>query len=250
MAPITREAEAGCTRLRLSNGTANVLTIDVVAALSEALRDAGRDGSAVMLCGGERFFCNGLDLAWALTRTSAQMRAMFLALGDLVLQMLTLPVPIVGVARGHAVGAGKTLLTACDLRFGATGRVLLGVPEILLGVPNPWFADRLLHAIAGDAAASDLIYSGRLITAEQALPLGIVQHVAEKAEVEAAAWARTAAMAVLPRAAFAECKAMRTERLCAEIRAGLGARTDRLIAIWSLPETQARLQAAAAKLAT
>jgi len=94
-----------------------------------------------------------------LTRNADEMRAMFLSLGELVLQMLSTPVPVVGAMKGHAIGAAKTLFSACDVRYAASGRVLIGVPEILLGVPNPYFADQLLRHIAGDAAASELIVS-------------------------------------------------------------------------------------------
>lgn len=202
----------------------------------------------MLLCGGEKFFCNGLDLAWALAQPPEGMRAMFLALGDLVLGMLAAPVPIVGAMRGHAIGAGKTLFAACDIRFAATGRALIGVPEIRLGVPNPFFADRLLRFIAGDAVASELIYSGRLIPVEEALACGLVHRLADKALVEEEAWARTRELAALPRAAFVESKSMRTARLCAEVRAELPARTDRLIEIWGQPGTQDILRATAARL--
>ena len=49
------------------------------------------------------------------------------------------------------------LLLACDYRYGSRGRVLIGKPEMLIGVPNPYFADQLLRFVAGDFIASDLI---------------------------------------------------------------------------------------------
>lgn len=67
------------------------------------------------------------------------MRQMFLTLGDLILQILETPIPVVGVIKGHAIGVAKTLFCACDYRYAANGRVLIGVPEILLGVPEPLF---------------------------------------------------------------------------------------------------------------
>jgi len=242
------ENEDSCVRLRLRNTDANLLTIDVVRELAGTLSDAARAGRAVLLCGEDKFFCNGLDLAWALAQPPDDMRAMFLALGDLVLGMLAASVPIVGAIRGHAIGAGKTLFSACDVRYAAAGRVLVGVPEIRLGVPNPFFADQLLRFTAGDAAASDLIFTGRLIPAEEAVACGLVHRIADKALVEEEAWARTLELAALPRVAFTENKSMRTARLCATIRAELPARIDRLIEIWSQPGTQEILRATAARL--
>lgn len=248
MGYVGTESFQGCTKLRLANTEANLLTIDVVRELSQALKSAERSSGAVMLCSGDKFFSNGLDLNWALSRSPEELRDMFLSLGDLVLQMLECNVPVVGALKGHAIGAGKTLFAACDYRFGSAGRVLIGMPEILLGVPNPYFADQLTRHIAGDAAASDLIYSGRLVPAEDLVAHGLVNRVSDKAEVENDAWNTTLELADLPRAAFAECKAMRVQDLCDRIRARLAARTDRLIELWFSADTQGRLTAAAQRM--
>lgn len=248
MASVLIETADDCTRLRLSHSDANLLTFDVVRELGDAMRAASISSRAILLCGGDKFFSNGLDLSWALTRTGNEMRAMFLSLGELIIQMLATPVPIVGAIKGHAIGAAKTLFCACDVRFAASGRVLIGVPEILLGVPNPYFADQLLRHIVGDAVASELIYTGRLIGSDEALRYGIVSNLSEKATVEDEAWKRAREMASLPQAAFVENKSMRVETLIDTIRRNLDARTDRLIAIWNEPETQERLRAAAQRL--
>jgi enoyl-CoA hydratase/carnithine racemase len=242
------ETTDGCSRLRLSNTVANVLTIEVVRELSDAIRAAAGSASGVLLCGGDKFFSNGLDLIWALSRSRDQMREMFLTLGDLVLGMLECPVPIVGAIRGHAIGAGKTIFAACDVRYAGSGRVLIGMPEILLGLPNPYFADQLIRHIVGDSVATDLIYTGRLVSAESCVSSGLVSQICDKAVVEDEAWKKTLALAELSNAAFAECKAIRTAHLCGDIRANLAMRTDRLLAIWGAPDAQARLKAAAERL--
>jgi len=239
----------GCGKVRLANSDANLLTIDVVRELASAIRALSQSARAIMLCGGDRFFCNGLDVKWALSQSPDQMREMFLTLGDLVVQMLETPVPIVGVIKGHAIGAGKTLFSACDYRYAASGRVLIGVPEILLGVPNPYFADQLLRFVAGDKLASDLIYTGRLIPAEEAGQSGLIHHTSEKATIEDEAWKRTISLAALPQAAFAESKSMRCAELCASIRRDLPARMDKLLEIWKGDNARKLLEAAALRLA-
>ena len=67
--------------IRLECGETNVLTMDVLRELSEAIRDAETHGRGLLLCGGDKFFSNGVDLEWALSQSSAQIRAMFLKLG-------------------------------------------------------------------------------------------------------------------------------------------------------------------------
>lgn len=249
MAGVISEAADGCTRVRLSSGETNVLTTEVLRALASALDDAERTARGVMLCGGDKFFSNGVDLEWALSQSAAEMRLMFLELGRCILQLLESPLPIVGVAKGHAIGGALAMLLACDYRYAGTGRVLLGKPEILLGVPNPYFGDQLLRFVAGDFVASDLIYTGRLVSGEEGRALNLVHEVGEKAEIEAAAWQRLMTLTELAPEAFSESKRMRVGKFCADAREQMSARVARQVEIWCSDEAQTRLRAAAERLA-
>jgi enoyl-CoA hydratase/carnithine racemase len=238
-----------CVRIRLSCGDANALTTDVIQAIASALDGAERTARGVMLCGGDKFFSNGVDLEWALSQSSARMRVMFLELGACILKLLESPLPIVGVAKGHAIGGALAMFLACDYRYAGTGRVLLGKPEILLGVPNPYFGDQLLRFVAGDYIASDLIYTGKLVTAEDGCALNLVHEVGEKAEIEDAAWQRLIDLCGLAPEAFSESKRMRVGKLCADIRNQMSARVARQVEIWNSDDAQTRLRAAAKRLA-
>ena len=147
MASILCEHADDCLRIRLNNGTANTLTTAVIQNLAQAVADANRDARGAMLCGGEKFFCNGLDLDWALACSRAEIREMFETLAGLILAMLESPLPIVGAIKSHAIGGGMAIYLACDYRYAAAGLVLIGKPEILLGVPNPYYGDQLLRFV-------------------------------------------------------------------------------------------------------
>ncbi|MGR9092448.1 MAG: enoyl-CoA hydratase/isomerase family protein, partial [Gammaproteobacteria bacterium] len=239
----------GFIQIRLANGDANALTTEVVRELSAALDEASSSSRGALLCGGEKFFSNGADLTWALTQSAAEMRTMFLELGSCLLRMMEAPVPIVGAIKGHAIGAGLALLLACDYRYGATGRVLVGKPEILLGVPNPYYGDQLLRFVAGDFVASDLIYTGKLVPAEEAHGMGMIHGVSEKTAIEAFAFEQLQFLGGLAPEAFAETKRMRNGRFCADIREQMSARVARQVEIWNSPEAQALLHVAARRLA-
>ena len=157
-------------------------------------------------------------------------------------------VPIVGAMKGHAIGAGKTVLVATDYRCAASGRVLVGMPEIKLGVPNPYFAEQLLRFLVADSAASALIYSGEMITAEQAMTIGLVDSIHEKSEVEVAAMARARTMASLPRIAFRHSKNQRTHLLRKNIESDLAPMIELLLDSWFGEEAQSLLRAAAERL--
>lgn len=246
---VLSDSRDDCVQLRLASGETNVLTTDVIAALSAALAEAERSARGVMLCGGDKFFSNGVDLEWALTRTRAEIRALFLELGYCILKIMESPLPVVGVVKGHAIGGALALLLACDYRYGATGHVLLGKPEILLGVPNPYYGDQLLRFVAGDFVASDLIYTGKLVPADQAHLLHLIHAVGTKEEIEAVAWQQLMVLRDLAPEAFAESKRMRTGRFCADVREQMSARVARQVEIWHSVEAQTRLHTAAKRLA-
>jgi enoyl-CoA hydratase/carnithine racemase len=248
MVGIIREFQQDCVSLRFDCGPTNAFSTEIVSTLAAAIEDAHNTAKGVLLCGGDKFFSNGVDLPWALTQSSAEMRTLFLELGRCILALLETPLPVVGAFKGHAIGGAMAMLLACDYRYGALGRVLLGKPEILLGVPNPYYGDQLLRFVAGDYMASDLIYTGRLITAEQALADRIIHAVAEKDEVENMAWRQLHSLLALAPQAFSESKRMRSERLCERLRSQMSARVARQVEIWNTPEAQTRLHAAADRL--
>ena len=248
MANVSFESEAGCARIRLAAGDPNALTTAVIRELASAVEDAARSAGGAMLCGGDKFFCNGVDLDWALAQPRPAIREMFLELGRLILALLEAPIPIVGVIKGHATGAGMAMFMACDYRYAAAGRVLIGKPEIRLGVPNPFYGDQLLRFVAGDFVASDLIYSGRLIRAENGRALGLVHETGPTTEIERTAWEKLLSLRDLAPDAFAESKRMRIGRFCADLREQMPARVARQVEIWHGDDAQVRLRAAAERL--
>ena len=248
MSDITCERRDDCVQVRLAAGDANALTTAVIREASSAIEEAGRTARGTMLCGGDKFFSNGVDLDWALGQPREAMREMFLELGRLILALLESPAPVVGAIKGHAVGAGLAMFLACDYRYAAAGRVLIGKPEILLGVPNPYYGDRLLRFVAGDFAASDLIYTGKLIRAEEGRALGLVHETGPKAEIEDMAWEKLLSLCDLAPAAFAESKRMRLGKFCADLREQMSARIARQVESWHGDDAQSRLHAAAERL--
>ena len=248
MANVSTDHEAGCVRIRLAAGDANALTTAVVRELATGVEEAGRSARGVMLCGGDKFFSNGVDLDWALAQPRRGIREMFLELGRLVLALLESPLPVVGAIRGHAAGAGMAVFMACDYRYAAAGRVLIGKPEIRLGVPSPYYGDQLLRFVAGDFVASDLIYTGRLIRAEDGRALGLVHETGPKTEIERTAWEKLLSLRDLAPDAFAESKRMRLGRFCADLREQMPARVARQVEIWHGDDAQERLRAAAERL--
>jgi enoyl-CoA hydratase/carnithine racemase len=110
---------------------------------------------------------------------SAALQAAFIAIARI-------PKPTVAAITGYALGAGCELALACDFRVAADD-AKLGQPEVLLGVIPGAGGTQRLSRLVGAAKAKDLIFSGRFVSAQEALLIGLVDEVVAPAEVYAAA---------------------------------------------------------------
>jgi enoyl-CoA hydratase/carnithine racemase len=161
--------------------------------VADAARRAGDDRSvrALVLWGGPRLFSAGADVAemaeWSLldaTEEATRMHAAFDAVA-------AVPVPTVAAITGYALGGGCELALCCDVRV-AGDNARLGMPEVRLGIIPGAGGTQRLPRLVGPARAKDLVLSGRLVAAEEALRIGLVDRVVPPDAVldEAMAWAR------------------------------------------------------------
>ena len=148
---------------------------------------AAQDLSGVIVVGEGRHFCGGADLEQLeiQSKDREQLRRA-LDQGKALLDLLRFAtVPVIAAIRGQCLGAGLEIALACHLRIASQG-AMLGFPETTHG---------LLPGLGGTVAlgeprlrcAIDLIVSGRLVDADEALSLGLVDGVVDAAKVEQAA---------------------------------------------------------------
>ncbi len=219
--PVEIEIEDAIATVRVDNPPVNALGDAVIEALGEAAAQiVGSDTvRAVILTGaGERTFLAGADLnefAGALGDTET-MAAHAGLTRDVFGAWSALPVPIVVAVSGHATGGGLEMALLCDLIV-VDPRARLGLPEITLGlIPGAGGTQRLPRRV-GRGLATRMLLLGTLLTAEEALAVGLVDQVAEpgqalaEAGVLAPRLARASAPAV--RAAKAALRAAATEPL-------------------------------------
>jgi cyclohexa-1,5-dienecarbonyl-CoA hydratase len=169
-------------RLRLARPKANLIDATMIAALHEALtaHRANTAIVAVLLDAEGSHFSFGASVEEHLAERCAQMLA---SLHALILAMLEWPTPILVAVRGQCLGGGLEVAMAGSLIFAAND-ARLGQPEIQLGVFAP-AASCLLPARIGQAAAEDLLFSGRSIDAAEAKALGLVTSVSGDPEAAA-----------------------------------------------------------------
>lgn len=139
------------------------------------------DLRAVVLRGLGQSFCAGSDLNDWQGADDAKVDATFAAMEAACSAVEQCPVPVVTAIRGDAVGAGCQLALSGDVRL-ACSDVRIGMPVLKLGVLlSPRFAARLVEQ-AGAQLAAELLFTGRLVGAAEALERGLVARVAEPAD--------------------------------------------------------------------
>ena len=162
----------------------NALNMPMLHRLSEMLDEIEKDRSirAAVIRGRGRFFCTGGDIAAWGTLSPHQMARDWILPGIHVIERLAaLPIPVIAVLSGHALGGGLELALAADLRIEIAG-AKLGTPEVTLGMISGWMGVRRLAETIGVARARQLTLLGLPIAASQALDWGLVNAVATSAE--------------------------------------------------------------------
>ena len=176
---VSLEREGGLLRLTLARPKANIIDAAMIGALRAALAEHLPQPHlrGVLLAAEGPHFSFGASVDEHLPESCAQMLQ---ALHALVLQLVECPVPVLVAVRGQCLGGGLEVAAAGHLIFAAPG-AMMGQPEVKLAVFAP-AASCLLPERIGQAQAEDLLFSGRSITAEEALRIGLVNVIAEDPE--------------------------------------------------------------------
>jgi cyclohexa-1,5-dienecarbonyl-CoA hydratase len=173
---VSLERDGSLLRLTLARPKANIVDAAMIAALRTALEEYQPQPhlKAVLLAAEGPHFSFGASVDEHLPESCAQMLQ---SLHALILQLVESPVPVLVAVKGQCLGGGLEVAAAGQLIFAAPG-AMMGQPEVKLAVFAP-AASCLLPERIGQAQAEDLLFSGRSITAEEALRIGLVTAVAD-----------------------------------------------------------------------
>ena len=159
----------------------NALDPDTLRALAVALDEVGRDAGvrALVVTGaGDRAFVAGADIA-AMQAMAPDAGREYCRLGHEVFARLeALPFPAVAAVNGAALGGGLELALACDLRVAAKN-AKVGLPEVTLGIYPAAGGTWRLPRVVGLGRARDLVFTGRIVDADEAFALGIFERLVE-----------------------------------------------------------------------
>jgi enoyl-CoA hydratase len=175
----------------------NALNTALLEELLATLGDLGGDpgvGVVVLTGEGQRSFIAGADIKEMAGKTPLEARA-YSELGQEIAHRLeTMRKPTIAAVNGYALGGGCEMALACDVRL-ASQNAQFGQPEINLGIIPGWGASQRLARATNIGYAKELILTGRMVDAAEALERGLVQHVYPAAELMPAAMRLAAEMA-------------------------------------------------------
>jgi enoyl-CoA hydratase len=163
----------------MRNAMSDEMTSSWVRAVDHLAGD--RTVRAVVVTGEGSAFCSGGNTSWIASEPDATvdaLRSRMLPFYRAWLSVRKLEVPTIAAINGPAIGAGLALALACDIRYAARG-ARMGVPFVRLGMHPGMATTYLLPDVVGPSAARDLLLTGRLVDAEEALALGLVSRVVE-----------------------------------------------------------------------
>jgi enoyl-CoA hydratase len=157
----------------------NALNKKTVSEIGDAIKSAKTDDAvkAIIITGaGPKSFVAGADIAEFVGLSTEQGKALAQAGQDVFRSIETCPKPVIAAVNGFALGGGCELSMACHLRI-ASDNAKFGQPEVNLGLIAGYGGTQRLIQYIGKTKATELHMTGDMINAEQALNLGLVNHV-------------------------------------------------------------------------
>jgi enoyl-CoA hydratase len=181
MADVELTIEDGIATVLLNRpDTLNALSSSLLGALDGVVGEieAARDLRGMIVTGAGRAFCAGADIE-EISKLDGQSGLAFARRGQGVFSRIEkLLIPVVAALNGFALGGGCELAMACHIRV-ASNRARFGQPEVKLGILPGFGGTQRLPRLVGRGAATELILSGRIIKAEEALQVGLIHEITE-----------------------------------------------------------------------
>ena len=174
----SRHEEGGVATVVLKNPPVNALSTALLAELGNAMASIDSDSAvrSVVLTGDGSYFSAGADLKEIMTIGLDEAPKVVARGHEVYGRIARLRVPVIAAINGLALGGGLELALACDLRI-AGESAKLGATEVNFGLMPAYGGTQRLPRLIGVAKAKEMIFSGNMINAAEALRIGLVNKV-------------------------------------------------------------------------
>ena len=177
---IQLEPQGEIALLRINRPEAlNAMNIDVISEFSRTVDILGADESikVVIITGsGEKSFCAGADISYMVNIDPITAEKYASSAQSVLNKIEQLEKPVIAAVNGFALGGGCELAMVCDIRI-ASSNAKLGQPEVTIGIPPGWGGTQRLMRLVGPAKAKELVFTGKMIPADEAYHIGLVNSV-------------------------------------------------------------------------
>jgi len=237
---LVRRDDGVCTITLNRPEKLNALNPELMDVFPAEVRKAADDPGVrcVVLTGAGRAFCAGGDVGAMAGRTDGPVASAAGAITDDIHALRRreevsrllheMPKPTIAAVNGYAVGAGLSIALACDIRIaGESARFGTGFARV--GFSGDYGGTYFLTSLVGSGRARDLYFTGRVIDAQEALAIGMVNRVVPDADLLSEARALARQIARGPRVAFALMKANLNQALRATLPEMLDMEAERMI---------------------
>jgi enoyl-CoA hydratase len=167
----------------------NALNNEVLRELELVFADLEHDaevGVVVLTGAGEKAFVAGADISELKALDTAAARVQSLRGQSVYQRIESMPKPVIAAVNGFALGGGCELALACHIRI-ASENAKFGLPEVSLGIIPGYGGTQRLPRLVGKGVALDMILSGEMVSATDALRMGLVSREVPQAELKAIA---------------------------------------------------------------
>jgi enoyl-CoA hydratase/carnithine racemase len=229
--------------VELARGKVNALDVELLDELEATLEHLAHDVDvrAMVLTGSGRVFSAGVDLRRVVEADDGYVERLVVSLGRAFEALFAFPKPTVAAVNGAAVAGGCILACACDRRVMADG-ARMGASELVVGVPFPASALEILRFSCG-SRCEDVVYTGQMFDAAQAMAMGLVHEVHPREGVLARATAVAAELGALAPQAYRLAKEQLRRPALERMRADAATLDGEVAREWGAAHTAGRLRA-------
>ena len=227
------EQRSGVTVVRLRHGKVSALDLELLQAITAALRDV-EENAAVVITGTGTAFSAGVNLQRIVAGGPAYVQEFLPALSAAFMAIFDRPGPVLAAINGHAIAGGCVIAAACDVRVMSQGKI--GLAELSVGVPFPPSAMEILRHVAGPAAGH-LVLTAALLDAPQARSIGLIDDIEAPDALLDSVLSQAQTMAQIPADVFTFSK-RQLQRPARERIAARSGDEEAVLAMWSSARTR------------